>query len=68
VATLNDPDLEERKQRALESMAKMRDQSAVFNTIRGWLADPRLKPVALELRIRELYAAYDEAHLPQEEP
>lgn len=47
---------------ALKSLATMRDQKVVFFSVQSVVRNSDLSPNEAMERIRELYAAYDEAH------
>lgn len=58
-----DPEaLEVKRQRVQQSLARMRDQSAIFNTIRMWIADPKITPLKLDLRVRDIMHRYETRH------
>lgn len=54
----------DKQARALNAMAAMRDQTAVFGTVRTIVDDLSLTPKEAVRRISDLYAAYDESHQP----
>jgi len=54
--------LEAKKIAALTSLQKMRDQSAIFNTIKMHLDDPKLSPASFKLKVVGLYSVYEQVH------